>query len=224
VSGLPSSSGTALGHDPAPQLDPGGRNIPVPPALAPLLSALGRRSWQGSLELLLKEESALTRLSALTESELQALADQFRVRMGLREKVTQTFAALLNVLPATVAVTYILHTGDPVGAAGIKVKLSGLFGLHDLYALVALPATSGLKKADRRQLETLLAPIAQTWFDTKTTVLKDLFETHLTGELLQQGEALLERAALELDRIERALGTLQQIRPATPTTGLDNPR
>jgi hypothetical protein len=37
----------------------------------------------------------------------------------------QTFSAMLNIIPATAAVTYVLHTGDPVGAVGIKVKLAG---------------------------------------------------------------------------------------------------
>ncbi|MCK7503275.1 MAG: hypothetical protein MZV70_03640 [Desulfobacterales bacterium] len=49
----------------------------------------------------------------------------------------------LNVLPAAAAVTYVLSTGDPVGGATIKVKLAGLFGLKDLYALVAIPVTRG---------------------------------------------------------------------------------
>ena len=72
--------------------------------------------------------------------------------MGVWDRMRQTFAALLNVLPATAAVTYVLSTGDPVGATGIKIKLTGLLGLKDLYALIAIPATAGLKKADQKQL------------------------------------------------------------------------
>ncbi|WP_419661229.1 uncharacterized protein Dvar_16570 [Desulfosarcina variabilis str. Montpellier] len=44
--------------------------------------------------------------------------------------------AMLNVIPATAAVIYVLHTGDPVGAVGIKVKLTGLFGLNDLSIVI----------------------------------------------------------------------------------------
>ena len=175
------------------------------------------------MEALLKEETVLTTLSAVTEGELRGLADEFRSRMGFKDKLTQTFAALLNVLPATVAVTYILHTGDPVGAAGIKVKLSGLFGLHDLYALVALPATSGLRKTDRKQLEALLAPIAQTWFKSKAAALQALFAEHLTGSVLEYGQDLIDRSGRDLARIEAALARIRtaheslQPHPIDPT-------
>ena len=63
-----------------------------------------------------------------SRAELAGLAQTLRSRMGFTARVRQTFSALLNVLPATAAVTYILSTGDPVGAVGIKVKLSGLIG------------------------------------------------------------------------------------------------
>ena len=92
-------------------------------------------------------------------------------------KIRQTFSAFLNVVPATVAVTYILSTGDPVGAVGIKVKLTGLFGLHDLYALVAIPATTGLKRADQKQLDDMLGPIVRTWLNNKLKEVKESFRT-----------------------------------------------
>jgi len=95
------------------------------------------------------------------------------------------------VLPATAAVTYILATGDPVGASGIKVKLTGLFGLQDLYALVAIPATTGLSKADRNQLENLLAPIAKTWLNNKLDTVQDIFDRHITGEIIHHGQTIL---------------------------------
>ena len=116
------------------------------------------------------------------ERDLAALADHLRQRMGVLDQLRQTFAALLNVIPATAAITYILHTGDPVGAVGIKVKLTGLLGLHDLYALIAIPATAGMKKADQRQLEQMLAPVAQTWLAHKLTAVQTLFEEQITGE------------------------------------------
>jgi hypothetical protein len=91
----------------------------------------------------------------------------------------------LNVLPAAAAVTYVLSTGDPVGGTAVKVKLAGLFGLKDFYALVAIPVTRGMKKADRRQLEAMLGPIAQTWFDCKLKKVQMIFEQEISGELLQ---------------------------------------
>jgi hypothetical protein len=113
------------------------------------------------------------------------------------------------VIPATAAVTYILHTGDPVGAAGIKVKLTGLFGLHDLYALIAIPATAGMSKADRSQLEQLLAPLARTWLEHKFQTVRAIFEDHITG-------AIFSRLATAQEQIS---GLLQEIDAAEIDTG-----
>ena len=145
---------------------------------------------------------------AITESmeaDLTALADDFRNRMGLWDKVGQTFWAFLNVLPATLAVTYVLSTGDPVGAVGIKVKLAGLFGVKDLYALFAIPVTRGMKKADRKQLEAMLGPIVQTWLNHKMRVVSDLFTKEITGNLLETAKDLVNQSENRLEEIEAAL-------------------
>jgi hypothetical protein len=132
------------------------------------------------------------------EDDLEQLADRFRRKLGLWHKISQTFWALLNVLPATVAVTYVLSTGDPIGAAGIKVKLTGLFGAKDLYALFAIPVTTGLKKADRKQIEEMIGPIVQTWLNHKLTIVQHLFEENITGEILRSARS-------NIDDIERLI-------------------
>ena len=43
---------------------------------------------------------------------------------------------------------------------GILLSAVSLDGLNDLVALVAIPATAGMKKADLKQLEALLSPVA----------------------------------------------------------------
>jgi hypothetical protein len=146
------------------------------------------------------------------EKDLNDLADSFRDKMDWWNKVRQTFSAFLNVLPATAAVTYVLSTGDPVGGAGIKVKLTGLFGLHDLYALVAVPATSGLKKADQTQIETLIGPIVQTWLSNKFKAVQDLFEEEITGGIIRtaknnlaDSEKLIREIEIGIDRCEKAM-------------------
>jgi len=108
--------------------------------------------------------------------------------MGVWDKVAQTFWAFLNVLPAAAAVTYVLSTGDPVGGATIKVKLAGLFGLKDLYALVAIPVTRGLKQADQKQLQDMLGPVAQTWLSHKIEKVQEIFEQEITGDILRTAE------------------------------------
>jgi len=146
---------------------------------------LRAREFKAVLQSILSEKEAIVGISRDMEKDLKDLADQFRAKMGVWRKISQTFWAFLNVLPATVAVTYVLSTGDPVGAVGIKVKLAGLFGAKDLYALFAIPFTTGLKKADRQQIEEMLGRILQAWLKDKAIKVKHIFEERLTGGILQ---------------------------------------
>ena len=123
---------------------------------------------------------------------------------------------MLNIIPATAAVTYVLHTGDPVGAVGIKVKLAGLFGLNDLYALVAIPATAGMKKADLKQLERLLGPVARAWLTHKLTAIESLFEEKITGSILQQGRDVAQQATASIASVLESLGSCERALENTP--------
>jgi hypothetical protein len=187
--------------------------VPAHPALAAEQEHLKNLEWSTTLQTLLSRKELTQFISRDVETSLKELAEEFRGQMGLRDKLHQTAAAFLNVLPATAAITYILSTGDPVGAAGIKVKLTGFFGLHDLYALIAIPATSGMKSADRRLLETMLVPIARAWLSDKAAAVQKIFEENLTG-------ALIGRAAQILDDSRETLAAvddhLQQCRKAAP--------
>lgn len=172
--------------------------------------ALRQKDWQQVLTHIAAQKETLLNWSDRLESELTALAEDLRSRMGFRDQVRQTFAALLNVIPATAAITYILHTGDPVGAAGIKVKLTGLFGLRDLYALIAIPATSGMKKADQRQLEQMLAPVARTWLAHKLKAVQALFEEQISGGVLACARAARQEAVELGTQLERALAICKE--------------
>jgi hypothetical protein len=192
----------------------GGRTAEAHAAVNGAQAQLRRKNWQAVLGLIAEQKKMLLSWSDQLESELEALADALRGRMGLFDQVRQTFAALLNVLPATAAVTYILSTGDPVGAAGIKVKLTGIFGLQDLYALIAIPMTSGMKRADRKQLERLLAPVAATWLANKLQAVESLFDEHISGELFHSAKQAHARTSdlLEqlLEQLERALDACRE--------------
>ena len=131
--------------------------------------------------------------------------------MGTWTKIRQTFAALLNVVPATAAVTYILSTGDPVGAVGIKVKLTGLFGLHDLYALIAIPATSGLKKTDQNQLKEMLGPIMQAWLNNKLKAVQNLFEKEITGPIIQHATDALQSSDVMITQIQNQIAVCKKV-------------
>ncbi len=184
--------------------------VPAHPAVYGEQEKIINRDWNAALQSIFSRSDEIVGLSEKVEKELFKLADDFRNRMGVWDKLRQSFSAFLNVLPATAAITYILHTGDPVGATGIKVKLTGLFGLQDLYALIALPATSGMKKADHAQLESLLEPIAQTWLHYKVEAVQQLFEQEITGEvlgtatqILDESDGLIQTLSETLARISR---------------------
>jgi len=174
------------------------------PAAVPAQERLRQKEFHTTLQAVLARQAEIADIGDDMDRELRELAHHFRSRMGLWDKVGQTFWAFLNVLPAAAAVTYVLSTGDPVGGTAVKVKLAGLFGLKDFYALVAIPVTRGMKKADRRQLETMLGPIAQTWFDCKLKKVQMIFEQEISGDLLrtvagtvsatEQGIAVVEAA------------------------------
>jgi len=197
--------------DTAPRVsgaDTGGQRMltaNAPPALDESREQVRRHSWQSLAETLMARSRGVVDFSEHIDAELAQLADRLRSQMSWRARVTQTFAAFLNVLPATAAVTYILSTGDPVGAAGIKIKLGSLFGLHDLYALVALPATSGLNKADRRQLENLLAPVARVWLDDKAALVGRMLEDEITGPLLEGTHKDAEASRQLITQLEEKL-------------------
>jgi len=163
---------------------------------------LRNRDWKSVLESVLSRRDVIMDLSQGIEQELKDLAKNFRKKMGMWFKIRQTFSAFLNVVPATVAVTYILSTGDPVGAVGIKVKLTGLFGLHDLYALVAIPATTGLKRADQKQLDDMLGPIVRAWLNNKLKEVKDLFEREITGAIIRAAKNAGDEADTLINQIQ----------------------
>lgn len=167
----------------------------------------GAGEWRSALTAILTGTENLLDTSGQIDRDLETLVETFRKRMNLLSRIGQTFSAFLNVLPATVAVTYILSTGDPVGAAGIKVKLSGLFGLKDLYALVALPATSGLRTADRAQLEVLIGPIAETWLNHKLAKIQTIFQDTISGETLTRADRIYSDAGRHIADLERVLAS-----------------
>jgi hypothetical protein len=168
--------------------------VAVHPALTEAQTAIRTGNWSVAVDDMLSRQEALLGLTRQLEADLQQLASEQRSRMTAVDQIRQTFSAMLNIIPATAAVTYVLHTGDPVGAVGIKVKLAGLFGLNDLYALVAIPATAGMKKADLKQLELLLAPVARAWLTHKLTAIEALFEEKITGSLLNRGQDVATQA------------------------------
>lgn len=180
-------------------------DIPAHPAVFSDQTALKNRRWKSILDNLLSQKDEIISITASMDHELEQIADAFRNKMTLLDRMRQTFSAVLNIIPATVAVTYILHTGDPAGAVGIKVKLASLFGLKDLYAMVAIPITAGLRKGDLKQIEEILTPLAQTWLNHKLDTVNRLFEKEMTGALIQNARQTLTETDKRISRIEKSL-------------------
>jgi energy-coupling factor transporter ATP-binding protein EcfA2 len=179
--------------------------VDAPPVVHPEQELLRSRDFKSVLQSILAEKETILGISQDMEADLKNLADDFRQNMGLWRKINQTFWAFLNVLPATVAVTYVLSTGDPVGGAGIKVKLAGLFGAKDLYALFAIPFTTGLKKADRQQIEEMLQVILHTWLKDKSKIVQDLFEQNLSGGIIRCARRQIAAADQLINNINDSL-------------------
>lgn len=188
-----------------------GAAVQAHPAVLAAQAGLHKKDWKTVLTHIQGQREMILSWSEPLENDLKTLAEELRQRMGLMDQVRQTFAAMLNVIPATAAITYILHTADPAGAVGIKVKLTGLLGLNDLVALIAIPATAGMKKADQRQLEQLLAPVAQTWLAHKLTAVQALFEAQITGAVLTAARDAATTADTRLQALESALAALKEV-------------
>jgi hypothetical protein len=183
--------------------------IPAHPGVISQQAFLQNRGWSETRQSLLSVKDKILRISGNMDKELGRIVERFRSSMSFGDRLRQTFSAALNVIPATAAVTYILHTGDPIGAAGIKVKLTGLLGLKDLYALVAIPVTAGVKQADMKQLQTILEPLAKAWFDDKLNMVETLFKEAITGKIFQTGQLLLSEAQEKIRRIESDLESIR---------------
>ena len=92
-----------------------------------------------------------------------------------------------------------------------NISIASVAALFLIYALIAIPATAGLKKADQKQLVQLLEPVARTWLAYKITQVQTLFEEQITGELLsdaRNGQAncrdLMDKAAQSLAQAKEA--------------------
>ncbi len=179
--------------------------IAVPPAMRPALDDFSCKPFREMLAAVLARREAIGGVGPETEAHLERIARHFRARMGFREKTLQTFWASLNVLPAVAAVSWVLTTGDAAGGTALKVKLAGLLGAKDLYALVAIPVTHGLKEADRRQLEEMLSPIAAGWLEESSARLQAVLEEHLSASLLRRLEEILKEARTRADTIDAVL-------------------
>lgn len=167
----------------------------------------GSRSWSDTADRIIATAGDVLDLSedAALNQELTDLVGQFRQRMSLLQKTRESFFASLNVLPATLGIAYILTTGDPVGGSGIYAKLHGLFGVHDLWALVSIPASAGMDETGRKDLSDMLEPVVKRWIENRARIVKQVFEETITGEVVHQMTGTAEKSGKMIHAIEEVL-------------------
>jgi hypothetical protein len=129
--------------------------------------------------------------------------------MNFTQKSRESLFASLSILPATLGIAYVLTTGDPVGGSGIYAKLHGLFGMHDLWALVSIPASAGMDENTRRNLSDMLAPVVARWFESRAAMVTTLFEEQLTGRMLETLQQLASSAGRQIEDVKTTLKALQ---------------
>lgn len=185
---------------------------PTPAPLHRALDALESMNWADAVARIREESADLFRLSDDLKAELETEILGFRENMGVVDKVRESVFSSLTVLPPVIAITYVLSTGDPVTGGAIAVKLSGALGLGDLWAVVAIPASSGLNEVDRKQLSALLQPIIRRWFESRLVMVRDLYQSMLLAPF----EEVWGKDAGDLqDRFAEATEALERLQGST---------
>jgi hypothetical protein len=186
-------------------------HVAAPASTSEIRERLARQAWQPSAERILSTAPKILNVSddAALDRELTDLVTAFRLNMDFVQKTRESFFASLNILPATLGIAYILTTGDPVGGSGIYAKLHGMFGMHDLWALVSVPASAGLDETGRKNLSDMLAPVVGRWLDDRARIVQALFEDVIAGEVIREVEDTAASARVLLDDIEKLLQTFK---------------
>jgi hypothetical protein len=65
--------------------------------------------------------------------------------------------------------------------------------------------TTQFKKADQQQLKSMLAPIAQAWFNHKLKKVQQLFEETITAGTIRNGNEIIERSAAEVSDMQTSI-------------------
>lgn len=184
---------------------------PRPETSIPSHASAKKDSWKETLR-----EMTDTTLSATGESkefteQLSGIARDFRSNMTVRQLFREAVTAGLTTVPAIGAVTYILMTGDfVVGAPNIFAGLSGLFGLHDLIAVVSIPATYPLSEIDRKNMESLLSRVYEAWFREKEKAIETSMLRHVSGTTIELIGGILEQTAQPVEDLSTASADLKR--------------
>ena len=203
---------TTEGH--GPTIESVGRgahnvHIPVPEAVRKLEDEMLGQDWEATSQVLQRAARDLAGLPAGIGAELRRSVESFRSQMNWRQRLRETFFASLTALPPLLGVTYALLTADPVSGAGIWIRLQGVFGLNDLWALVSIPAAVGLDGQDRRQLEQMISPVFKLWLERRVSSVVDVFAETVCRPPLEALGPASDREDARFDAVAEALASLE---------------
>jgi len=166
------------------------------------------QDWGETTQALRRAAQELLGLPSDIAGELRGLIVEFRVHMGWRQRLRESFFASLSALPPLLGVTYALLTANPIAGGGLWIHLQGLFGLNDLWALVSIPAAAGLSERDRQQLEAMIKPVFELWFAKRSQAVVALYSRTVCAPLLKALERAPAPDDARLGQVEQSLRTI----------------
>ncbi|MCG2770193.1 MAG: 50S ribosome-binding GTPase [Anaerolineae bacterium] len=189
-------------------VEPGTLNlhVPVPDIIMQRQGDILEQDWERIAGVIRSVVPSLAGLPLDIEAELRGLIAQLRGKMSWQEKALETVFALLPSLPPLLAVAYVLvtKTPPPVGT-GLWIRVRALFGVNDLWALVSLPPSLDLSNAERKQLEDLIAPVFQLWFERRLKAVIRLFEHTICKPIIGALAQVPDSVDSRFDAVESAL-------------------
>ncbi|MBM3187882.1 MAG: GTPase domain-containing protein [Chloroflexi bacterium] len=180
-------------------------HVPAPRAIREQEAVILAQDWQEVTAVLREAAERLLGLPLDIEEELRALVGQFRAGMGWAQRLRETFFASLSALPPILGVTYTLLTANPVVGSGIWIQLESVFGINDLWALVSIPAAAGLTERDRKQLEQMIRPVFQLWFERRLQSIVQVYGRTVCRPVLEILDGLPGIEDSRFARVDEAL-------------------
>jgi len=137
------------------------------------------------------------------EDEISIIIEDFRDEMGKAGKFREFLFASLSTLVFIGSVTYVFATG---GAGAL-----GLFGLNDLFALIAIPASTGLNETDRKQLQNLIQPVFDKWFVLRKEKIKSFLRETISGQFFEESKKLQNRIQKLINEIDESISMFKDL-------------
>ena len=190
-------------------LDAGNVNMRIARPDALKNSTAQHGPWETQLHNLAAESEQWSTVSTAFDEELTRIAQDFRQNMGKLAIARETLTASLPSIATAAALSYVVITWDPVVGSGIYAHLTAMFGMNDLFALLSIPAATGLNAAHRKNLQLILTPIYEAWFKEKAETVRESIERHVAREMLDAADQVLSQTQKPLTELNTALETIR---------------